>query len=80
MKKLMKKLLIAMALALPMSGCVSVAGRAHGTIWGSPYAATRLAAYGADECSPAMWADVAFEAVLDTVMLPIDLIVYPFVH
>lgn len=76
----MKKLMIAMALVLPMTGCVSVAGRACGTVWGSPYAATRLAAHGADECSPAMWADVPFEAVLDTVLLPIDLLVYPFVH
>ena len=79
MKKLMKKLLIAAALALPLTGCVSVAGRAHGTIWGSPYAATRLASTYAGQ-EPALWADVPFEAVLDTVLLPIDLLVYPFVH
>ena len=75
----MKKLLIAMALALPLTGCVSVVGRACGTTWGSPYAATRLAsAYAGQE--PVLWVDVPLDAVLDTVLLPIDLLVYPFVH
>ena len=75
----MKNLIIAMVLALPLYGCVSVMGRADGMTWGHPYAATRLAMSYASEDS-SLLAEVPFDTVLDTVLLPFDLLIYPFVH
>jgi uncharacterized protein YceK len=67
----------AVAAAFLVSGCVSATGRAYGALWGSPYSGTRLAvAYAPHE--PLVWADIPLEAVFETVLLPVDLVVMPF--
>lgn len=66
-----------LAVALMLSGCVSVYGHATGTAWGHPYLATRLAATYASQASE-LYVAVPVEFVGDTVFLPADLIVMPF--
>ena len=70
MKKLIAKC-AAGALVLTGCGCVSVVGRATGNTWGSPYAGTYLALTCAG-VEPILLADVPFDAVLDTALLPVD--------
>ena len=78
MKKLIAKC-AACELVLISCGCVSVAGRAVGTTWGRPYAGTCLAiTFSEDE--PILWADVPFDAVLDTAFLPVDAAIGLFNH
>ena len=78
MKKLIAKC-AACALAAISCGCMSVAGRVAGTTWGSPYAGTCLAITFSDK-EPILWADVPFDAVLDTAFLPVDAAIGLFNH
>lgn len=68
-----------LAVAWMLSGCVSVYGHAAGKAWGHPYLATRLAAAYAPQ-APLIYAELPFEFVGDSVFLPLDLIVMPFVE
>ena len=61
------------------AGCTSAGTRTVGCTWGEPYAATRLSCAYVDE-EPALWASIPFDAVLDTVLLPVDLVLMPFVR
>lgn len=72
-----KKPFAACAVAL-LSGCISTTVRSYGD-WGSPYIGTRIALSGAEQ-SATVWFDVLFEAILDTLLLPMDLICMPFVQ
>ena len=70
--------LLAAVLAAASAGCVSAVSRTVGCTWGEPYAATRLAyEYAPDEAT--LWASLPFDAVLDTALLPVDLVLMPFV-
>lgn len=74
-------LVVAMTL-LPMCGCVTAMTRYNGEAWGEPYFATTAAAAGivfAYDREPLMTIPfciaLPFEAVFDTLFLPIDLCV-----
>ena len=73
----MKKLLAVLSVAL-LSGCISTVARVEGC-WGEPYIGTQLA-FGYSGELPILWADLPFDAVLDTALLPVDLICMPFVR
>ena len=73
----MKKI-ITIAFAALLSGCVSTVAHFRAGCWGEPYIGTQGALCCAGE-QPVLWADVPFEVILDTVLLPIDLICMPFV-
>lgn len=79
MKTSIVKALCIAAVAASLCGCTSVMGRSHGVFWGSPYSPT-LTAYAYTEEVPILWADLPFDAALDTVLLPVDLVLYPFVN
>ena len=79
MKTSVVKALCIAAVAASLCGCTSVMGRANGVFWGSPYSST-LTAYTYAEEVPILWADIPFDAALDTVLLPVDLVLYPVVN
>lgn len=72
----MKKTLAAVALALLPSGCASGFGRVMGVTWGEPYAATREILSYAEEGETLLWVDLPFTFLLDTLFVPIDLLIY----
>lgn len=73
----MKRLIAIFAAAL-LSGCLSTVARVHGC-WGEPYIGTQCA-LGYAGTVPLLWADLPFDAALDTVLLPADLICMPFME
>ncbi len=52
--------------------------RCSGMAWGCPYEPT-IVAYAYTTEVPILWADLPFDAVLDTALLPIDLVILPFI-
>lgn len=75
-KTLASSLVVALA-SLP-TGCTTSAARIDGG-WGEPYVGTRVA-LGYCGALPILLADIPFDAVADTALLPIDLICMPFVQ
>lgn len=74
----MKRIVLLAALAATLcTGCISTTARVYGC-WGEPYIGTQLA-LGYAGTFPLLWADLPFDAVIDTALLPIDLIAMPFV-
>lgn len=78
MKKAIAKLACAVAVASALCGCTSAMMRCTGMAWGEPYEPT-LVAYAYTPEVPILWADLPFDAVLDTAFLPIDLVIMPFI-
>ena len=78
MKKAIAKLACAISLASALCGCTSTMMRCSGMAWGCPYEPT-IVAYAYTTEVPILWADLPFDAVLDTALLPIDLVVMLFV-
>ena len=78
MKKAIAKLACAISLASALCGCTSTMMRCSGMAWGCPYEPT-IVAYAYTTEVPILWADLPFDAVLDTAFLPIDLVIMPFV-
>lgn len=78
MKNAVRKFAVAslVAASLCLTGCLSTTARVYGC-WGEPYIGTQLALGYSGEL-PFLWADAPFEFVLDTALLPVDLIVMPF--
>ena len=76
--QLIPKKLFILPLAAHLSGCLSTVARVHGC-WGEPYIGTQCA-LGYAGTVPLLWADLPFDAVLDTVLLPADLICMPFME
>lgn len=70
------KRLIAITAAALLSGCISTVARVHGC-WGEPYIGTQCA-LGYAGAVPLLWADLPFDMVLDTALLPVDLVCLPF--
>lgn len=77
MKKAIAKLACAISLASALCGCTSTMMRCSGMAWGCPYEPTIVACAYTTEL-PILWADLPFDAVLDTALLPIDLVIMPF--
>ena len=75
---MMKAFLLATVCAALCGGCMSVVARVNGC-WGEPYIGTQCA-LGYSGNVPALWVDLPFEVILDTVCLPADLICHPFTH
>lgn len=78
MKKAIAKLACAISLASALCGCTSMMMRCSGMAWGEPYEPT-IVAYAYTTEVPILWADLPFDAVLDTAFLPIDLVIMPFI-
>lgn len=47
-----------------------------GVTWGEPYAATREILSYAEEGETLLWVDLPFTFLLDTLFVPIDLLIY----
>ena len=72
------KRLLAVAASLCLAGCLSTAARVRGC-WGEPYIGTQLVLCYARDMPP-LWADLPFDFILDTALLPVDLVVMPFTN